>query len=282
MKSILIIGASSLVGKSLISRLGKNFKVFGTYNKNKINNKKFIYLNLKKKNLFKILSKFKNIHTVIWCVQNNNINSGYKEFNEINIFGLIKIMEFVKKIKIKKFVFFSSGSIYKSSRKKLSENSKLEINNSYSLTKSLGEKICEIYSKDYNFDLIILRPFTIYGKNQKSRLIFNLISKIKKESKIFVDGKNGIKLSCIHVNDIPPIIKYLINNYKNKYSIINLSSPYSYTIREFCDLISKKFDKKTKIISNSKIKNLNYVNKNNFLSKKFKFLTFNNFLRENF
>ena len=49
MKNILIIGASSFVGQSLISGLYKDFNIFGTFNKKNIDKKKFIYLNLKDK-----------------------------------------------------------------------------------------------------------------------------------------------------------------------------------------------------------------------------------------
>tara|TARA_B110000027_G_C16117959_1_gene301196 strand:- start:470 stop:1315 length:846 start_codon:yes stop_codon:yes gene_type:complete len=278
-KNILIIGASSFVGQSLISGLDQNFNIFGTFNKKKIKNKNFIYLNLKDKLPIKKLTKFKNIHTVIWCVQSNNKNIKKKNLYEINITGLIKIMDFLKTIKIKKFIFFSSGSVYSKSKKKLSEHSKINLDDYYSFVKILGEKICQIYSESNLFDLIILRPFTIYGKNQKSRLIYNLIFNIKNENKIYLEGKEGIKLSTIYVDDIPQIIKYLILNYRPHYSVFNLSSPFSYSVKKFCELIANKFNKDVKI-STSKIINKNLVSKKNILNKKFKFLSFEKFIKE--
>lgn len=279
MKNILIIGASSFVGQSLTLGLGQNFKIFGTFNKKKIKNKNFIYLNLKDKLPIKKLIKFKNIHTVIWCVQSNNKNIKKKNLYEINITGLIKIMNFLKTIKIKKFIFFSSGSVYAKSKKKLNEQSKINLDDYYSFVKILGEKICQIYSQSNLFDLIILRPFTIYGKNQKSRLIYNLIFNIRNENKIYLEGKEGIKLSTIFVDDIPQIIKYLILNYRPHYSVFNLSSPFSYSIKKFCELIGNKFNKDVKIITN-KIVTKNYVSKKNILTKKFKFVSFEKFIKE--
>tara|TARA_Y100001970_G_C14062294_1_gene764824 strand:+ start:127 stop:972 length:846 start_codon:yes stop_codon:yes gene_type:complete len=277
-KNILIIGASSFVGQSLISGLYKDFNIFGTFNKKNIDKKKFIYLNLKDKLSAKKLLSLKNIHTVIWCVQNNSKNTDDRNLYEINVNGLIKVMNIFEKIKIKKFIFFSSGSIYEKSTTKLTEKSKLNFDDYYSFVKILGEKISLKYSQKNHFDLIILRPFTIYGKNQKSRLIYNLITNIKNGNKIYIDGKQGIKLSCIFVDDISKIIKYLINIHKSDYSVFNLSSPFSYSIKKFCEIISNKLDKNVKIISNNK-RTRNYVSKNNFLTKKFKFIKFENFIK---
>ena len=278
MKNILIIGASSFVGQSLTSRLCKDFNIFGTYNKKSINKKNFIHLDLKDKLSIKKLFSKKKIHTVIWCVQNNSKNTNDRNLYEINVNGLIKLMNIFEKIKIKKFIFFSSCSIYEKSISKLTEKSKLNFDDYYSFVKILGEKICLKYSQLNKFDLIVLRPFTIYGKNQKSRLIYNLIANIKNENKIYIDGKQGIKLSCIFVDDISKIIKYLINIHKSDYSVFNLSSPFSYSIKKFCEIIAKKLNKNVKIISNNK-KTKNYVSKNNILIKKFKFLKFENFIR---
>ncbi len=278
MKNILIIGASSFVGQSLISRLYKDFNIFGTYNKKNINKKNFIYLDLKNKLPIKKLFSKKKIHTVIWCVQNNSKNTNDRNLYEINVNGLIKLMNIFEKVKIKKFIFFSSGSIYEKSISKLTEKSKLNFDDYYSFVKILGEKICLKYSKLNKFDLIVLRPFTIYGKNQKSRLIYNLITNIKNKNKIYIDGKQGIKLSCIFVDDISKIIKYLINTHKSNYSVFNLSSPFSYSIKKFCEIIAKKLNKNVNVISNNK-KTKNYVSQNNILIKKFKFLKFENFIR---
>ena len=118
MKNILIIGASSFVGQSLTLGLGQNFKIFGTFNKKKIKNKNFIYLNLKDKLPIKKLIKFKNIHTVIWCVQSNNKNIKKKNLYEINITGLIKIM------KLKSLFFFHQEVFMLRVKKNLTNNLK--------------------------------------------------------------------------------------------------------------------------------------------------------------
>ena len=122
-------------------------------------------------------------------------------------------MNFLNLKELKKLIFFSTGSIYQPSNVKITENSKINLDDDHKLTKYFGEKICEVYRKYFKFKLIILRPFTIYGKNQKDKLIFNLIKKIKNNKRIYIDGNFGITLSCISVDDV---IKIKIYNFKFK------------------------------------------------------------------
>ena len=282
-KSILIVGASSFVGNNLILELKKDFNVFGTFNKNSksyTNKKNFYKVDLTLNNPFKFL-KNKKFHYVVWCVQNNNLlKKNFENFFNINISGLMKLMNFLSIHKLDKFIFFSSGSVYYPSKNKVKENSKIELNNDYKLTKYFGESLCKIYSKIYNFKLIILRPFTVYGNGQKNKLIFNLIEKIKKNKKIYVDGQKGIKLSCINVNDVSSIVKYLIINFNKNYAVYNLSSPYYYSITEFCKIISNKLNKKVKIIKN-KNKVYHYISGTNKLIKDFKFISFKEYIERN-
>ena len=278
-KKILIVGASSLVGNDLFLNLRKMFDITGTYytyqnNFTKKNN--FYQINLKSKKPFKNLEN--NIfHTVIWCINFNKKKSNFDNAFEINVLGLIKIMNFLNLKELKKLIFFSSGSIYQPSSFKIKENSRINLDDNYKITKYLGEKICEVYRKYFKFKLIIFRPFTIYGKKQKNKLIYNLINKIKKNKKIYIDGKFGIILSCISVDDVTKIVKHIILFFKKPKSVFNLSSPYSYSLYDFCNIISKKLNKNVKIVTNkNKVKN--YVSDSNKLMKKFKFINFENYI----
>ena len=281
-KNILIVGVSSLVGMNLALELKKEFKVYGTYFKNSKtfkNKKNFFKINLKSKNPFKHINK--NIfHSVIWCVNDNNKKKSFNNYFQLNILGIIKLMNFLSLKNLDKFIFFSTGSVYSASKKKINENSKINLNDDYSLTKYFGEKICEVYKKIFKFKLIILRPFTIYGNGQKDKLIFNLISKIKNNKKIYIDGKEGRKLSCTNVKDISIIVKSLILNFKRNFALYNIASPYSYSILEFCNIISNRLNKNVKIINN-KNKVYDYVSDTNILMSRFKFIKFENYIERN-
>ena len=64
---------------------------------------------------------------------------------------------------------------------------------------------------------------------------------VKYNENIYVDGKCGIKLSCINVNDASKVISYLLSNFKKSYGLYNLSSPYNYNINEQYELMLNDF-----------------------------------------
>ena len=171
-KKILIVGVSSLVGNDLFKNLKKNYDIIGTYHTNQnqyINRKNFYKIDLKSKEPFKNL-KNNIFYTVIWCINYNKKRGNFESAFDTNVLGLIKLMNFLNLKELKKLIFFSTGSIYQPSNEKITENSKINLDDDHKLTKYFGEKICEVYRKYFKFKLIILRPFTIYGKIKKINL----------------------------------------------------------------------------------------------------------------
>ena len=279
-KNILIIGVSSFVGYNLYKGFKSDFNIYGTFCNNRpYNAKNFYKINLINHLPFKVFNKV-NFDYVIWCIQKNSGQQTFKSFYEINILGLLKLMNFLREKKITKLIFFSTGSIYEAGNKKITEDSSVNLKNNYTITKYFGELICEVFSKLYKFNLIILRPFTIYGVDQKDKLIFNLIKKIKKNKNIYIDGKEGVKLSCIHILDLVKVVKYLIVKYDKEYLRLNITSNFFYSIKKFCLIISKKIKKKPSLISNDK-ENFNMISKQDKILKKFNFISFEKFVEKN-
>lgn len=89
---------------------------------------------------------------------------------EIGPLALYRILEFCKKIKTKKFIFASSGSVYGVKNKNLiiKEDVKLEPLTDYNKSKMICEKVVESYNKF--FDCIIVRPATVCGYSPRLRL----------------------------------------------------------------------------------------------------------------
>ena len=74
-------------------------------------------------------------------------------------------MENIKSLKLKKFLYASSSSVYGNSKKfPCEESQKLKPINIYSKSKKFNEKIASYYSKKYGINTIGLRFFTIFGE----------------------------------------------------------------------------------------------------------------------
>ncbi len=89
------------------------------------------------------------------------------EFNEVNIDGIVNMLQAALKNKVKRFVFASSSSVYgdaKSFPQKETDPSYLI--SPYALTKLAGEYYCRIFSMNYGLETVGLRYFNVFGPRQ--------------------------------------------------------------------------------------------------------------------
>ena len=176
-------------------------------------------------------------------------------WNEIDLFidNNIKItlntLAYCKKNNAKNI--YISSYIYGNAKLPTRENEPIKINNPYSLSKKMGEDLCEFYSNFHNVKSLILRPFNIYGPNQDKRfLIPSIIDQINKKKVIINDIRP--KRDLLYVEDFCRLI-FKTLKFKSKFSIYNVGSGKSYSIRTLIDSLAN--------LSKSKIQ---LVNKQNF------------------
>ena len=91
----------------------------------------------------------------------------------------------------------------------------------YAESKYLAEKECIDYCKRSNLDLIILRPFNVYGESMRSGfLISNLINAVRSGKKLDIVNKDS-KRDFLHVDDFVELILKTID-YNSKLEIFNV------------------------------------------------------------
>ncbi len=176
MKKILITGAGGYIGTELCEYLAKKkYSIYALdtfWFKNKITKSKKIKIIKKDIRYLKEKEFPKNIHTVIHLAAISNDPSA--EINpklswEVNVLGLLNILNLSEKKKVKKFIFASSGSVYGVKKeKKVTEKLSLVPISEYNKTKMVGEKIVESFSK--KMKTILLRPATVCGPSKNLRL----------------------------------------------------------------------------------------------------------------
>jgi len=119
--------------------------------------------------------------------------------NEINVQGTLNLLLASSKAKIKKFVFASSSSVY-GDDPHLPKKEGIEGNSlsPYALTKLVGEKYCQVFSKIFGLSTVCLRYFNIFGScqdpfSQYAAVIPLFITKIIKGKKptVFGDGEQS-------------------------------------------------------------------------------------------
>ena len=162
------------------------------------------------------------------------------------------MLELAKELKIKKYIYASSSSVY-GGNKSLPFSVKDRVDNPISLyaaSKKSTELIAEYYSHLYKIRSIGLRFFTVYGpwgRPDMATFIFtkNIIN--GKPINIFNYGK--MKRDFTYVDDIILGIYGAINlKMKKLHKVYNLGNSKPESLLEFIKLIEKNLNKKAKRI----------------------------------
>jgi GDP-L-fucose synthase len=270
MKKVLVTGASGFIGKNLVLKLlKKNYSIYATFHKNKnlIKNKKIKYFKVDLRKTSDCKKITKNIDIVCMCAANS---SGAKIMKENplehlnpNIRMNINMLEASYVNNVKKFIFISSNAVYPETKKSVVEkDSKYSFFDGYYIAawmKKFSEIVCEIYSKRIKKKMItlIIRPGNLYGPHdkfdvQKSKVIPSLIRKIhiKREKNLVVWGDGKDLKDFLYIDDfIDALVKCI--NFVNYYTIINIASGKSITIKKILKILIQ-LTKKKKIIQYDK------------------------------
>ncbi len=247
---VLITGATGLVGKALTSILlqeGYECWAVGRSNPN-MKNVHFIEQDLGKDFLHSAFPE--SVDYVIHLAQADN----HERFPEIalqgldvNVRGIIQLLNYAVKAGVKKFLFASSGGIYGTSMTKFYEQDKIPIYNE--LTYYLNTKLCaEILAQNYKsfFDIIIFRLFFVYGEGQKKNMLFSrLVNSVKQKKEVEIHSLQDIKINPIYKEDAARCI-YAAINCKGSH-IFNIAGLEELGIGEIVHMIGKEVGIEPKI-----------------------------------
>ena len=259
-KNILILGATGLVGSNLFKYLKKkNYKVNGTYFKNK--KKNLIYFNISKNKINTLKDIKKAKYLVIASAINVNLDETKKNFKKsyfINVKRTKTVIDYCFKNNIIP-VYISSDAVFDGKKGNYKELDKKNPIHSYGKIKNDVEKYIIKRKKKY----LIVRTSRIFGVNKNDKTFLTSFRKrIESQEKVLCS--NDQIFSPIFIDDLSNYLEKLI---KNKHlGIFHLTSIKSISHFEIAKSIKKFFKiKKIKIIS-CKINSLKVIEKRPLLT----------------
>jgi UDP-glucose 4-epimerase len=176
-----------------------------------------------------------------------------KECNEINVVGILNILEEAKKSGIKKVVHSSSAAVY-GDNPILPKNvsMKPEPKSPYGITKLDGEYYSQLYFENYGLPTISLRYFNVFGprqdpKSQYAAAIPIFINKALRNEPIIIYGDGNQTRDFIFVEDVVRA-NVLAAEQKNISGVFNIANGTSITILEIAQLIIRETSSKSKIV----------------------------------
>ena len=227
-----------ILGKSFIKLYGNDYNITTSGRTGNLENK-HIYMDLEREIDF---DKFpKNIDTIIYLAQSYNFRDFPNSSNDIFTINTVRVLDFLnysRNIGIKHFIYASTGGVY--TQDKINQEDDFidttKLNGFYATSKYCTELLVNSY-KDF-FDTVILRPFFMFGINQKKdMLIPRLVENIKTNKEIILQGEEGIYINPIYVNDAAKALNKIILN--NLTGIYNLAGDETVSIRQLSEIIGK-------------------------------------------
>ncbi len=130
--------------------------------------------------------------------------SSFRIYTENNVRATQCLLEAARQIKLKKFVYASSSSVYGDAESyPTKEDMKPMPISPYGVTKLAGEHLCYLYRKNYDIPVLALRYFTVYGPRQRPDMAFNkFISAILGGDEIVIYGDGKQTRDFTYIDDI--------------------------------------------------------------------------------
>lgn len=127
-----------------------------------------------------------------------------------NLKSLLDALELARRVK-GKFIFFSSYIYGHPQSSPITEEHPQSSLNPYMGSKLIGETIAKEFCRWSEMDLVILRPFSIYGQGLKTgRLVSDLIVQAQKSEALHVRSPDPIR-DYLHVDDLGHLCEKVLN-----------------------------------------------------------------------
>lgn len=178
---------------------------------------------------------------------NSSSDTNLEEMVNVNILGLINLLEATKTIKYKAFIISGSSSEYGFKSKPMVETDNLEPNSYYSATKAAATLIAQSFALLNNKPIIIVRPFSVYGPYEENNRLIPIVIKLALSGKEISITKEKVRRDFIYVGDIAQaLLKIATTKLKNG-EIINLGTGEQHGNDEIVRIIEKILHKKLKV-----------------------------------
>tara|TARA_Y200000002_G_scaffold344735_1_gene318147 strand:+ start:949 stop:1941 length:993 start_codon:yes stop_codon:yes gene_type:complete len=259
MANILVTGCAGFIGSHLCTKLVNNkHNVVGLDNLSngklsnlesiiKDNQFNFLKGDINDKSLLK--RTLTNIDYVFHLAALADIVPSIKnptDYFNSNVNGTFNLLNVCKDFKIKKFIYTASSSCYGiPQRYPTNEQSKIDLQYPYALTKNLGEQISFHFGKLYNIPVVSLRLFNVFGPRARTSgtygAVFGVFLAQKLAGEPYTIVGNGEQTrDFTYVDDVVEAFIEMLHSDLSQ-EIFNVGSGDTYSINYLVKLLGGKF-----------------------------------------
>lgn len=154
-----------------------------------------------------------------------------------NILGTYNLLQATKDINYKCFIHTGSSSEYGIKENVISEDAILEPLDQYGVTKASGTLFCQMFAKTHNKNIVILRPFSVYGPyERKTRFIPYVIMRcLQKKEVNMTSGEQ--KRDFVFTEDVLDLYLEVMKKEDIAGQIFNVGTGNDHSIKETAEII---------------------------------------------
>jgi len=260
---ILITGGAGFIGSNLVEYLLEktdwkinildNLSVGSLENLKKIKNfskERNYFLKGDIRNKRDVLKAIKDCDLVVnLAAQTGVIPSQKNPFEgvEINILGLINLLEASRDIQVRKFIQISSGAPLGKQKVPLNERKVPSPLSPYGASKLAGEGYCSAYSACFGLSTVVLRLPSVYGpfSSHKKSVTHCFIREILQGEPVTIYGKGDQTRDFLYVKDAcQSIFLALTKDLSGNFGLFQIGTAEETSINHLFKLIKEEFEKR--------------------------------------
>lgn len=184
------------------------------------------------------------VDTVIHLAQ----SAGYRQFPEqaadmrrVNIDATAQLLEWSRLHQVRRFIFSSTGNVYKTSIRPLVETDPTVPVSFYGATKLCAEHLVTQYQSF--FSVINARLFGVYGPGQRNMLIPDLVERLIRGQEISLAQGRGLIFAPLFIQDCVEIISRLSSIRLSETSlVINIGGSRAVGLNQVVEMLEKYLD----------------------------------------
>jgi UDP-glucose 4-epimerase len=168
----------------------------------------------------------------------------YREYYDVNIRASQDLFKIAQKCRVKKFIYVSSSSVYGNSKSIMqSEHDNLVPTNPYAVSKLAAEHALRVQALQGDTELVIVRPFTMYGDYMNfgpdGLVVAKFLKAWQEGHPLLLDGGGYQTRDFVHVSDAISAIELIIEHSQHG-DVFNIGSGKSISIKQIADTISHR------------------------------------------